>query len=177
VAFDVIIPSLPGYSFSSAPPANWTLRDTARVYNTLATEVLGYKKYAVHGTDLGAPVAYSLYEKYNTTVRAGHLIFFPFYPLSQEQLAAQNISLNALEKFEADRYAEWSATGNAYLLENSFKASRDPCHRWKWPSDSPYSQTLSDWRSMTIQSGNWLGSAKSTLSVGLEVRRSVVHSC
>jgi hypothetical protein len=51
VSFDVIVPSLPGFTFSSAPPANWTVDDTARIFNTLMVDVLGYKKYTTHGTD------------------------------------------------------------------------------------------------------------------------------
>jgi hypothetical protein len=51
VSYNVVVPSLPGFVFSSAPPANWTLDDTARIYNTLMTEVLGYSTYALHATD------------------------------------------------------------------------------------------------------------------------------
>jgi pimeloyl-ACP methyl ester carboxylesterase len=51
VSFDVIVPSLPGFTFSSAPPANWTVDDTARIFNTLMVDVLGYKEYTTHGTD------------------------------------------------------------------------------------------------------------------------------
>ena len=51
ISFDVIVPSLPGFTFSSAPPANWTVADTGRIFNTLMTEVLGYETYALHGTD------------------------------------------------------------------------------------------------------------------------------
>ncbi|KAJ4864059.1 alpha/beta hydrolase fold domain-containing protein [Trichoderma breve] len=53
VSFDVIVPSLPGFAFSSAPGANWTVDDSARVFNTLMTKVLGYKTYAVHATGSG----------------------------------------------------------------------------------------------------------------------------
>ncbi|KAJ7245774.1 Alpha/Beta hydrolase protein [Mycena rebaudengoi] len=38
--FNVVIPSLPGFVFSSPPPLNWTVDDTARIFNTLMTEVL-----------------------------------------------------------------------------------------------------------------------------------------
>jgi hypothetical protein len=51
VSFNIVVPSLPGFLFSSAPAANWTVDDTGRVFNTLMTEVLGYPKYALHGTD------------------------------------------------------------------------------------------------------------------------------
>ncbi|KAH8881857.1 alpha/beta-hydrolase [Thozetella sp. PMI_491] len=117
--FDVIIPSLPGFTFSSNPPANWTAHDTARVFHTLMTEVLGYPKYAVHGTDWGCVVAYSLYNNFNTTVRAAHLTMIPFYPQTPDQLAAQNITLTELEEFELQRTVEWTVSGNGYFIEHS----------------------------------------------------------
>jgi epoxide hydrolase len=52
-AFDVVVPSLPGYGFSSKPngkpigPAT-----TATLWNRLMTDVLGYSKYGAQGGDL-----------------------------------------------------------------------------------------------------------------------------
>ncbi|KAJ7083425.1 Alpha/Beta hydrolase protein [Mycena epipterygia] len=51
VSYNVVVPSLPGFVFSSAPPINWTVDDTACIFNTLMTEVLGYLTYTVHSTD------------------------------------------------------------------------------------------------------------------------------
>lgn len=51
VSYNVVVPSLPGFMFSSAPPEDWTVDATARIFNTLMTEVLGYKTFALHGTD------------------------------------------------------------------------------------------------------------------------------
>lgn len=116
VSFNVVIPSLPGFAFSSPAPANWTLDDTARVYNTLMTEVLGYPKFAVHGTAHGAAIAYTLYEDYNTTTRAAHFSFIPFFPPTAKDIAKTNITLSPLEKFMLRRSDEWGRTGNAYYL-------------------------------------------------------------
>ncbi|KAH8817327.1 Alpha/Beta hydrolase protein [Xylogone sp. PMI_703] len=121
VAFDVVVPSLPGYAFSSQQPANWTVADTARVFNTLMTDILGYKKYATHGTDWGCAVAYSLYESYTKAVRAGHFTFIPFFPKTSEELADLNITLSPLEEFEEGRFESWSTVGNAYFSEQSTK--------------------------------------------------------
>lgn len=121
VSFHVIVPSLPGFVFSSAPPVDWTTNDTARIYNTLMSEVLGYTRFAVHGTDWGAPVAYTLYDSYNHTVRAAHLVLLPFPSLTPAQLEAQNISLSPLEQFEEARFVEWSTIGQGYFLMQSTK--------------------------------------------------------
>ncbi|KAF5606686.1 epoxide hydrolase [Fusarium subglutinans] len=119
--FHIIIPSLPGFTFSSAPPPTWTVDDTARVFNTLMTKVLGYPNFAVYGTDWGSGVAYSLYANFNTSVRLAHLSFLPFVPLNRSQLAAEGIKLSPLEEFEAKRAEEWATTGNAYYMEQATK--------------------------------------------------------
>jgi pimeloyl-ACP methyl ester carboxylesterase len=119
VSFDIIIPSLPGFAFSEAPPANWTVDDTARIMNTLMVDILAYEKYAVHGTDWGAGVAYSLYDHFSTHVRASHFVFLPFYPQDPAALAKLNITLNSLETFEESRYIDWATTGQGYFNELS----------------------------------------------------------
>ncbi|KAI0909413.1 Alpha/Beta hydrolase protein [Ustulina deusta] len=70
--FDVVIPSLPGFGFSSPPPTKaWTAQDSARVFDKLMTQALGYQRYAVHGTDWGSDIGYSMYDQFNT-----HLSFY-----------------------------------------------------------------------------------------------------
>ncbi|RDW61068.1 hypothetical protein BP6252_12451 [Coleophoma cylindrospora] len=121
VSFNIIVPSLPGFAFSSPPPANWTVVDTARVFNTLMTDVLGYSTFAVHGTDFGVGPAYVLYDQYNKTTRAAHLVFLPFFPLTPTELQALNITLSPLEEFEEQRFIEWDTFGLGYFLEQSTK--------------------------------------------------------
>jgi pimeloyl-ACP methyl ester carboxylesterase len=55
-AFDLVIPSLPGFGFSSKPKRPIGQRATARLFNTLMTEVLGYDRYLAQGGDWGAIV-------------------------------------------------------------------------------------------------------------------------
>ncbi|KAL6874438.1 Alpha/Beta hydrolase protein [Trichoderma longibrachiatum] len=123
VSFDVIIPNLPGYGPSTAPPANWTTADTARIMNTLMTDVLGYKAYAAHGTDWGCSVAYHLYSSYNSTVRAAQLVFLPFFPYTTDQLSDAGIALDELEQFEEGSFMEWYTNGQGYFLEQTTKES------------------------------------------------------
>lgn len=124
VSFDVIVPSLPGFAFSSASPINWTISDSARVINTLLTQVLHYDTYALFGTDFGAGIGYDLYDQYNTTVRAAHFAFLPFLALNSAQLDAQNITLDSLEAFEQSVTTEWSNSGEGYFIEHTTKV----CH-------------------------------------------------
>ncbi|KAJ7734425.1 Alpha/Beta hydrolase protein [Mycena metata] len=111
VSYNVVVPSLPGFLFSSAPPVTWTTDDTARIFNTLMTEVLGYPKYAVHGTDWGCVVGYSLYKTFPTTVRAGQFVFIPFIPPSPDQIAAEGITLTAEQKVTVERCITAGTTG------------------------------------------------------------------
>jgi len=57
-AFDVVIPSLPGYGFSSRPgaPERVTYRYVAGLWHTLMRD-LGYARYAAGGSDFGAGIA------------------------------------------------------------------------------------------------------------------------
>src|SRR3989442_8298617 len=64
-AFDVVVPSLPGYGFSiplTTPGVNcWS---TADMWVTLMQDVLGYKKFAAEGGDWGAILTAQLGHKY-----------------------------------------------------------------------------------------------------------------
>ncbi|KAJ7680814.1 epoxide hydrolase 1 [Mycena polygramma] len=121
VSFHVVVPSLPGFVFSSAPPANWTVDDTARVFNTLMVEVLGYSTYAVHSTDWGAVVGYSLYTSFNTSVRAAQFVFIPFFPPSAQEIAQNNITLSPIQEVTEQRFIAWTASGNGYFIEQATK--------------------------------------------------------
>lgn len=119
--FHIVIPSLPGFGFSSAPPAGWTTDDTARILNTLMHKVLGYPHYALHATDYGSMVGYSAYDQFNQTVRAAHLVFLPFVGLTTEQIQDQGITLSAGEEYAQQRLLDWQSSGNTYALQHTTK--------------------------------------------------------
>ena len=56
-AFDVIVPSLPGYGFSGRPQRPIGPRIMASIFNSLMTKILGYKKYIAQGGDFGGTIA------------------------------------------------------------------------------------------------------------------------
>jgi pimeloyl-ACP methyl ester carboxylesterase len=57
VSFDVIVPSLPGFGFSSQPEARgMSVARIAGLMTRLMMEVLGYDRFAGRGSDLGAGV-------------------------------------------------------------------------------------------------------------------------
>ena len=59
-AFDVIVPSMPGFGFSSKPNKPIGRPTVAALWNGLMTEVLGYSKYGAQGGDIGAFVTLAL---------------------------------------------------------------------------------------------------------------------
>ena len=56
-AFDVIVPSLPGFGFSGRPSRPIGPRKMASIFNSLMTKNLGYNKYLVQGGDFGGTIA------------------------------------------------------------------------------------------------------------------------
>ena len=56
-SFDVIVPSLPGYGFSGRPANPIGPRKMSSIFNSLMTNVLGYKKYIAQGGDFGGTIA------------------------------------------------------------------------------------------------------------------------
>lgn len=57
LSFDVIVPSLPGFGFSSQPDQRgMSVARIAGLMTRLMTDVLGYDRFAGRGSDLGAGV-------------------------------------------------------------------------------------------------------------------------
>jgi pimeloyl-ACP methyl ester carboxylesterase len=76
-AFDVVIPSLPGYGFSDRPtrPGMNVFR-IAELWTGLMNE-LGYKRFAAQGGDLGAGVSTALGLRHPDRIIALHLNYIP----------------------------------------------------------------------------------------------------
>jgi microsomal epoxide hydrolase len=73
LAFDVIIPSLPGFGFTRSPREvnqHQPMRHNASLLFTLMTDVLGYTQFAVAGGDGGSPLAQTMAIDYPDTVKA-----------------------------------------------------------------------------------------------------------
>ena len=72
-AFDLVIPSLPGYGWSDKPSRPKGQRWTAGLFNRLMTDVLGYDRYLAQGGDWGSLVTSWLGLEHGRNVRAIHL--------------------------------------------------------------------------------------------------------
>jgi pimeloyl-ACP methyl ester carboxylesterase len=74
-AFDVVLPSLPGYGFSdrSPQPEGVTEAKIAEVWSHLMTDVLGYRHFGAHGGDIGGWVTSQLGRLYPQQVIGIHV--------------------------------------------------------------------------------------------------------
>jgi len=77
-AFDLVMPTLPGYGYSGKPAAPLGPRATAGLWNKLMTEVLGYSSYLAQGGDWGSLVTSFLGADHADDVRGIHLNMLPF---------------------------------------------------------------------------------------------------
>jgi pimeloyl-ACP methyl ester carboxylesterase len=73
-AFDVIVPSLPGFAFSTPlTRGDMNFWKMAELWHALMTDVLGYEKYAAGGSDYGALITGQLGHKYAKNLFGIHL--------------------------------------------------------------------------------------------------------
>lgn len=73
-AFDVVIPSLPGYVFSTPLQSGVDFVRTADLWVKLMRDVLGYDKFAAHGGDWGSLITSQLGHKYSEYLLGIHLV-------------------------------------------------------------------------------------------------------
>ena len=73
IAFDLVIPCLPGFGFSQTPDKpGWSVERIARAWITLMTR-LGYERYVAQGGDWGAPVSIAMAKLAPAQLAAIHL--------------------------------------------------------------------------------------------------------
>jgi pimeloyl-ACP methyl ester carboxylesterase len=78
-AFDLVIPSLPGYGFSGKPAAPTSARTTARLFHQLML-AFGYSSYHAQGGDWGSAVSAWLGLQYPEAVKGIHLNYLLVQP-------------------------------------------------------------------------------------------------
>ena len=111
-AFDVIVPSLPGYGFSPAPTrAGTSSREIAILWHKLMIE-LGYGRFGAQGGDIGAGVSTWLARLFPDAMTGIHLNYVPgsFRP----SLGPSMPDVTSEEQAFLDRAASWSALEGAY---------------------------------------------------------------
>ncbi|KAI9014024.1 putative hydrolase [Hyaloraphidium curvatum] len=96
--YHVVVPSLPGYGFSSAPKVKgFGIRQMAKTLNELMVG-LGYTKYVSQGGDWGAIISQCLGAFHHENCRAIHLNMVIVPPPSPETIAADMPGFTDAEK-------------------------------------------------------------------------------
>lgn len=113
-SFDVVIPSLPGFGFSSRMAMSD--RAVADLWAKLMIESLGYKKFMAAGGDLGSGVTKFLALKHPKVVAGIHLTDVG-YPTGQEDFSA----LSEAEQQFVHLMQRWLFTEGAYILIQTTK--------------------------------------------------------
>lgn len=86
-SFDVVVPSLPGFGYSSPlPVGHLSTRDVAHLWNKLMTEVLGYPTYCAHGGDWGAIVTAELAHAHASSLHGAHITLPMFFGLNRADI-------------------------------------------------------------------------------------------
>jgi epoxide hydrolase len=112
-AFDVVVPSLPGYGFSAKPRTpGWDVHRTARAWATLMDR-LGYDRFLAQGSDWGTSVSTSLASQHPERLLGIHLV----PPLAPPDRDAQD--LTEPERAAVADLDERSRTGSGYSAEHA----------------------------------------------------------
>ena len=118
-AFDVVVPSLPGFGFSSAPEGPGTSsRRIAELWHDLM-QMLGYERYFAQGGDIGSGVSTWLGVLYPRNVAGVHLNYVSagFRPPLDQRTPA----LNSQETEFHERAAAFAAEEGGYSLLQATK--------------------------------------------------------
>jgi pimeloyl-ACP methyl ester carboxylesterase len=117
VAFDVIIPSIPGFGFSDLPKEGGIGPEKiAYMLNKLMKEKLGYNSWFVHGGDWGASIATHMARE-NKNIQGLHLTNIPpdFF------FAANFAEFGEDENAYLQTFGKWQKTEGAYVAIQSSK--------------------------------------------------------
>ena len=112
-AFDLVLPSLPGYGFSAEPTeTGWDLGRIGRAWAELMRR-LGYTRYVAQGGDVGALVTDMMGRQAPQGLIGIHT------NLLAPVLGAPQSTDTDEERAAAGQLAEFTATGNGYFVEQA----------------------------------------------------------
>jgi pimeloyl-ACP methyl ester carboxylesterase len=113
LCFTVVVPSLPGFTFSEQRPTLPADLATAEIWHQLMTRLLGFEKYFAHGGDLGAGITSRLGVAHPEALLGLHLMAVA------APADLDDSTLTDDEREYLDRGAQWSREEGAYLHQQS----------------------------------------------------------
>jgi pimeloyl-ACP methyl ester carboxylesterase len=142
-AFDVVVPSLPGFGFSGPTrEAGWNNRRIAAALAELMTR-LGYQRFGVQGGDAGAIIGPEIGRLVPDRIIGIHLNaatlgFIPFGPISAEELAtftdAEKVRAQRLQRFMAEHFG-FNAIQSMRPQALAYAIADSPAGLLAWISD------------------------------------------
>ncbi|KAF5004810.1 hypothetical protein FDECE_8709 [Fusarium decemcellulare] len=120
--YHFIVPSLPGFTFTTGPPtdANWGLANTSAVMDNLL-QGLGFEKgYVAQGGDVGSFVAQNL-ARMSKSCKAVHVNFLPSIQPPDVLDPENDTSLTTQDRQVLTRSLEFVNTQQAYAIEQGTK--------------------------------------------------------
>ena len=151
--FDLVVPSLPGFAFSTLPPKGFVNNaEVAEMWHRLMTEVLGYKEYAAAGGDMGRGVTCYLAARHPQEIKGIHLtdvgLVGELVHAADEELTPAGLSYKR-------KAAAWLRMEGAYINIHSTKPqtlayslSDSPAGMAAWITEKYHA--WSDWPLLTM---------------------------
>jgi microsomal epoxide hydrolase len=119
-AFDVVVPSIPGFGFSDKPTERGlTGERVADLWNQLMRDELGYDRYVAHGGDMGSSVTLELARKNPDVLFGIHLTDVPYLALLPLINSQENLSAEEQEYLKQGE--QWGQQEGAYGMVQSTK--------------------------------------------------------
>lgn len=116
-AFDVVLPSLPGFAFSPAPAAPGISALQVADCWTALMRGLGYERFGAQGGDLGAGVSVALATRHAQQVDGIHLNFLP--SSYEPTVGANDDPINAEEQAFLRAKVDWAVLEGGYAHMHS----------------------------------------------------------
>jgi epoxide hydrolase len=113
-AFHVVIPSMPGFGFSTPMVGDWTMGRVAEVFDTLMRG-LGYPSYGAHGSDGGAMVSRELALLDPEGFLGAHVLQLFSFPSGDPSEFEKMTPAD----YAALEFAGWFQTVNGFALMNA----------------------------------------------------------
>jgi microsomal epoxide hydrolase len=114
-SFDVIVPSLVGFSAGAGPSPHF-MKDISEVVFRLMTEVLGYERFASAGGDGGSAISQLLAVNHPESLIGLHLTDYGYHATMGEHKDLSETERNYLRDFQAWGYGE-----GAYIMVQGTK--------------------------------------------------------
>ena len=145
-AFDVVVPSLPGYGFSSKPAAPIGQRATARLFDKLMTQQLGYGRYLAQGGDWGALVTTWLGVDYPEHVAGVHLNMLGLTP-GTDPASAEEAEWLKRQRRAIDRLGAYNRLQRTRPQSLAWLAAGNPVGQAAW-----IAERFHDWADLSARS-------------------------